>query len=238
MNKDDQILLLRKCSLWSDLSDTEYKELDVQENYKEVKKGEYVYFEAYNHNVIYFVKKGHIQLGKIDDSGKIIIKDVLKPGDFFGQYIFEKNSLDGEFAKAVKTDISLCSFTIEKFVQLLKKNPSLSVRYSKLVGLRMRKFENRFLNIIQKDTRERLLLFMRDILVELRGSRSLINDSIEVPNYLTQEEIAQLIGSSRQTVTTMLSQLKEEAILEYSPKSLKYFNVSKNFIPISTQDNV
>jgi len=231
MGADDQILLLRKCSLWSELSEEEYKELDVADNFKEVKKGDYVYFEAFNHNVIYFIKKGYIQLGKIDDSGAVITKDILKPGDFFGQFIFEKNSLDGEFARAVKSNISLCSFTVDKFVQLLHKNPRLSVRYSKLVGWRLRKFENRFLNIIQKDVRSRLLLFMRDLLFEQQGVKQVQNDSVEILNYLTQEEIAQLIGSSRQTVTTMLGQLKDEGILHYTPKKIQYLNISRNFTP-------
>jgi len=229
MKENDQELLLRKCSLWADLSEQEYKELDVQDNFKEVKKGEYVYFEAYNHNVIYFIKKGHILLGKIDDDGNIITKDVLKPGDFFGQFILEKNSLDGEFAQAIKTDISLCSFTIEKFIQLLKKNPTLSVKFSKLVGLRMRKFENRFLNIIQKNTRERLILFMKDLLAEQHGNRPVFGDTIVISNYLTQDEIAKLIGSSRQNVTTLFSQLKDDGILEYAGKTIKYHQVSKYF---------
>ena len=229
INENDKELLLRKCSLWADLSEEEYKALDVQDNYKEVRKGEYVYFEAYNHNVIYFIKKGHILLGKIDDDGTVITKDVLKPGDFFGQFILEKNSLDGEFAQAIKSDISLCSFTIEKFIQLLKKNPTLSVKFSKLVGLRMRKFENRFLNIIQKNTRERLLLFMHDLLAEQRGNRPVLGDTIVISNYLTQDEIARLIGSSRQNVTTLFSQLKEEGILDYEGKTVKYHQVSKFF---------
>jgi CRP/FNR family transcriptional regulator, cyclic AMP receptor protein len=229
MNENDQELLLRKCSLWADLSEQEYKELDVQDNFKEVHKGDYVYFEAYNHNVIYFIKKGHILLGKIDDNGNVITKDVLKPGDFFGQFILEKDSLDGEFAQAIKSDISLCSFTIEKFIQLLKKNPSLSVKFSKLVGLRMRKFENRFLNIVQKNTKERLLLFMKDLLAEQRGNRPILGDTILIPNYLTQEEIARLIGSSRQNVTTLFSQLKDDGILEYAGKKIKYHQVSKYF---------
>ncbi|MGC4034929.1 MAG: Crp/Fnr family transcriptional regulator [Chitinophagaceae bacterium] len=229
MQEEEQALLLRKCSLWADLSEQEYKELDVQDNFKEVKKGQYVYFEAFNHNIIYFIKKGHILLGKIDDSGNVITKDILKPGDFFGQFIFEKNSLDGEFAQAIKSDISLCSFTSEKFIQLLKKNPSLSIKFSKLVGLRMRKFENRFINIIQKDARERLLLFMKELLNEQRGIRPVLGDSIVIPNYLTQDEIARLIGSSRQTVTTLLSDLKDEGIVDYSGKQIRYHQLSKYF---------
>lgn len=229
MGENDQVILLRKCSLWSELSDEEYKALDVADNYKEVKKGGYVYFEAFNHNVIYFIKKGNILLGKIDDSGLVITKDILKPGDFFGQFILEKGSLDGEFAQAIKSDISLCSFTTENFIQLLKNNPVLSLKYTKLVGWRLRKFENRLINIIQKDTRERLLLFMNELLYDAPGKRPVQQDTMEIPNYLTHEEIARLIGSSRQTVTTLLNELKEEGILEHSRNTIRFLHVSKNF---------
>ena len=229
MSANDQVVLLRKCSLWSELSDEEYKELDVADNYKEVKKGEYVYFEAFNHNVIYFIKKGYILLGQIDDSGLVVTKDILQPGDFFGQFILEKNSLGGEFAQAIKSDISLCSFTTENFVRLLKNNPALSLKYTKLVGWRLRKFENRLINIIQNDTKSRLLLFMKDLLYNTLGDKPAAANNAEIPNYLTQDEISRLIGSSRQTVTTLLTELKEEGLLEYSRKSIKYMNISKNF---------
>jgi CRP/FNR family transcriptional regulator, cyclic AMP receptor protein len=229
MSENDQVLLLRRCSLWSELSEEEYTALDVADNYKEVKKNEYVYFEAFNHNVIYFIKKGNILLGKIDDSGLVITKDILKPGDFFGQFILEKGSLDGEFAQAIKSDISLCSFTTENFVRLLKNNPALSLKFTKLVGWRLRKFENRLINIIQKDTRARLLLFMKDLLYDKLGSQPVLQDDMNIPNYLTHEEIARLIGSSRQTVTTLLNELKEEGILEHSRNTIKFLQVSKNF---------
>lgn len=230
MSIDDQFILIRKCSLWSDLSEAEYKELDVQDNFKEVRKGEYIYFEAYNHNTIYFIKKGNILLGKIDDSGLVITKEILKPGDFFGQFILEKNSLDGEFAQAIKSDVSLCSFNIETFAELLKKNPTLSIKYTKLVGLRLKRFENRFLNIIHKDVRTRLLLFMRDLLNEYHSGRPFANVGTEVPNLLTHEEIAQLIGTSRQTVSMFMSKFKEEGVLEYSRKKIKFLNLSENSV--------
>jgi CRP/FNR family cyclic AMP-dependent transcriptional regulator len=229
MGENDQVILLRKCSLWSELSDEEYKTLDVADNYKEVKKGGYVYFEAFNHNVIYFIKKGNILLGKIDDSGTVITKDILKPGDFFGQFILEKGSLGGEFAQAIKSDISLCSFTTENFIRLLKNNPVLSLKYTKLVGWRLRKFENRLINIIRKDARERLLLFMKELLYDTPGSTPVQQETMEIPNYLTHEEIARLIGSSRQTVTTLLNELKDEGILEHSRHTIRFMHISKNF---------
>lgn len=232
MAADDQALLLRRCNLWADLTEEEYNELDVLDNYKEVRKGDYVYFEAFHHNTIYFIKKGHILLGKIDDSGAVITKDILKPGDFFGQFILEKNNLDGEFAQAIKSDISLCSFTTENFIRLLQNNPKISIRYTKLVGLKLRKFQNRLINIIQKDVRERLLLFLRELLSENMHKAVIAHDRAVVPNYLTHDEIAQLIGSSRQTVTTLLNELKDEGLFIYSRKEMVFQQVAKYFSAI------
>ncbi len=229
MKANDQSLLLRKFNLWSDLSDEEYEKLDVADNFREVKQGEYIYFEAYHHNYIYFVKKGHILLGKIDDSGSVITKDILREGDFLGQVTLEKDNLDGEFAQAIKSNVCLCSFTIEKFTTLLKENPSISIKYSKLVGLRLRKFENRLINIVQKDARTRLLLFLGELLNERIRQAPVYGDTARIPSYLTHEEIARLIGASRQTVTTIFNELKEEGVLEYSRKEIKFLSYKKHF---------
>ena len=58
MISQDQSIILKKFPLFSDLSDEEYHELNVSDNYKEAKKGEYIYFEAYEHKNIYFLKTG------------------------------------------------------------------------------------------------------------------------------------------------------------------------------------
>lgn len=225
-----EYLLVRKCSLWADLSEAEYKDLDVKDNFKEYRKGEYIYFEAFNHNTIYFVKEGYVLLGKIDNSGRVMTKEIIKPGDFFGQYILEKNNLEGEFARAIKSPVSLCSFTLETFTQLLTKNPSLSVKYSKLIGLRLKRFENRFLNIVNRNTEARLLLFFRDMLSSQEWQNALEANAIEIPNYLTHDEIAQLVGSSRQSITVKINELEAKGVLLYSRKSIKLLNIRENAV--------
>jgi CRP/FNR family transcriptional regulator len=229
MNPNNQIFLLRNCQLWTNLTDDEYEKLEVHQNYKTVIKGEYIYFEAYHHNYIYFLKKGRILLGKIDESGEIITKDILTEGDFFGQFTLERDNLNGEFARAIKSDVTLCSFTIEKFLSLLKENPTLSLKYSKLIGLQVRKFENRLINIVQNDARTRLLLFLGELVNQRFNGAPIPDVMTRIPNYLTHEEIAGLIGTSRQTVTTILNQFKEEKILEYSKNEMRFLNYKRDF---------
>jgi len=228
MNTHDQSIILKKYPLFSDLSDEEYLELDVADNYKEVKKGEFVYFEAYQHQNIYFLKTGNIRLGHLDPDGNRIVKDVLAPGDFFGQISLNKENLNGEFAQAVKNDVSLCSFTLDSFNQLLTNKPQLAVRYSKISGFRIRRFENRLENILRNDIKTRLNLFLKQLLRDAKDSVRYIDNQVRIPNYLTHEEIAQLIGTSRQTVTTLLSQLETENICRYSRKELLFFNIGQH----------
>ena len=222
-------ILLRKFDLWSALTDEEYKELHVLDNFKEFREGEFVYFEAFNHNQIYFIKNGYIRTGFLDANGNRVVKDILKPGDFFGQISLERDNLNGEFAQTIKSSVSLCSFTVENFIALLNKKPQLAIKYSKLTGLRMKRFENRLINILQKDAKTRLVLFLEQLLKESKNRKQVSETEARIPNYLTHDEIGQLIGTSRQTVTTLLNELREAGILICSRKELCFLGPKKNF---------
>src|SRR6185369_15027659 len=154
---EDKMLLIRNYDLWANLTDDEYDELNVAHNFIEAPKGEYVYFEAYNHNKLYFIKEGYIRIGYIDDEGNEIIKEIIQEGEIFGHLTLEKNNLHGEFAQAYKSDVSLCAFTIDDFRKLLLKRPELTLKYSKQVGAKLRHVENRLVNLLNKDVKTRLI---------------------------------------------------------------------------------
>jgi CRP/FNR family cyclic AMP-dependent transcriptional regulator len=229
MENEGRDLLLRKFDLWSALSEEEYKELQVLDNTKEFNRDEFIYFEAFHHNQIYFIKKGYIRIGHLDENGNRIVHDILQPGDFFGQLSLDRNDLNGEFAQCIKSGVSLCSFTVDHFYQLLHKKPQLAIRYSKLAGLRMKRFENRILNILQKDVRTRLILFLGQLLRESKLRKQPSENTVSIPNYLTHEEIAQLIGTSRQTVTTQLNLMKESGIFLYGRKEMHFTDIKSKF---------
>jgi CRP/FNR family cyclic AMP-dependent transcriptional regulator len=214
---------VKKPPLFSDLTDEEYFQLDGF-NHREVSHGEYIYFEAYKHPNIYFIKTGLIRLGYLDIMGNKIVKDILRPGDFFGQVSLHKENLNGEFAQAIKPGVTLCTFTLESFNSMLACSPKLALKYSRISGFRIRRFENRLENILRNDVKTRLKMFLEQLLGEVFESARWLEREVRIPNYLTHEEIAQLIGTSRQTVTTLLSILKQENICSFSRKELCFFN--------------
>ncbi|HTQ28660.1 MAG TPA: Crp/Fnr family transcriptional regulator [Puia sp.] len=221
MEESDKMLLVRNYNLWSQVNEEEYKALNVVDNYKEARQGQFIYFEAFHYNMVHFIKQGYIRLGYLDEQGNQVTKEILKKGDIFGQIILEKNDLHGEFAQAIKSDVSFCSFTVDNFNNLLRKRPDMAIRYSKLVGLRLKRFENRLINILQNDVKTRLVNFFAQMLHDQPGGDNLPASSMRIPNVLTHEEIANLIGASRQSVTTLMNELKEEGILDYNRKEIR-----------------
>lgn len=211
MATDQKFLLIRNYDLFAHITDEEYEELNLDHHFIEAAKGEYIYFDSAYHNKLYFLKGGTIKIGYVDDEGKEVIKEIIRQGEVFGQFTLERNNLNGEFAQAYKADVSLCAFNIEDFEKLLKTKPNIGFHFTKQVGQKLRKLENRLLNLLNKDIKTRLIHFL--IMLAQEHGVNKIDDAQTVQNFLTHDDIAQLIGSSRQTVTTMLNELEAAGLV-------------------------
>jgi len=220
----DRMLIIRRNDFLAQLTAEDYESLNLTHNFIIADKHAYIYFDAQYHNKLYFVKEGYVKIGNVDNDGNEIIKEILKPGDVFGQFTLERENMQGEFALAYKTDVSICAFTIADFEKLLYSKPQLAVQFSKKIGQKLRHVENRLINLLQKDVRSRLIYFFWSMLNEKDLSDS---NSCVLANYLTHEDIARLIGTSRQTVTTLISQFEEEGLLSVDRKSIRIQDLKK-----------
>jgi CRP/FNR family transcriptional regulator len=218
---NEHLLIIRRNDFLAQLSPADYDSLNIVHNIVVAERNAYLYFDAQSHNKLYFVKEGYVRIGYVDDDGVEFVKDILQPGDVFGQITLERGGLNGEFAQAHRKEAVLCAFTVDDFQALLCVRPELAVIFSKKVGEKLRRVENRLLNLLQRDVRTRLLYFLWTLLPKVPGT----NEAVEIPNYLTHEDIARLIGTSRQTVTTLFNQLAEEGLIRIDRKSIAISSV-------------
>jgi CRP/FNR family cyclic AMP-dependent transcriptional regulator len=225
MLDDRQLLLIRNYDLWSNLSDEEYDELNVMHNFIEAKKDDYIYFDSHFHNKLYFIKDGYIKIGYVDDDGEEIVKEIIQKGEIFGQFALEKNNLNGEFARAHKTKVSLCAFNVDDFEKLLKKKPQLAITYSKQVGQKLRNVEYRLVHMLNKDVRSRLISFFYQL--AMQNEYDGVAHTFQMQNFLSHDDIARLIGSARQTVTSFLAELEKENLVVTDRKKIFIPDVKK-----------
>lgn len=203
---------LRDHQLFAHLNSEELRQVCVITNFKTAHKNEIIYFAHEEQNRVYFLKKGIIKIVELGSDGNETVKEVLQKGDLFGQITLDNSEVD-EYAVALSDYVTVCSFKIEDFEKVIQQNPTLAIKFTKLVGLRFRRLENRYANLMFKDVRTRLLLFLEEW-AKKEGTTT--EDGITLKNYLTHQDIAGLICSTRQTVSQLFSDFKHHGLIDYN----------------------
>lgn len=215
---------LRDHKLFWTLSMSQIKQLCIITGFKKARKGDVIYFSSGDVPRIFLLKKGNIKIVSIDENGNETIKDIIQKGDMFGELTLETDKNVNEYAKALTDEVSICSFLMSDFEDLLLRNPNLALSYTKFVGLKMRRLKNNYSNLVSKDAKTRLLTFLRDW-AEREGKKE--GDKIIIENYLTQTDIAQIICTSRQTTTLLLNELEEKRLISYDRKEIIIPDITK-----------
>lgn len=214
---------LRDHKLFWTLNGSQLKQLCIITGFKKAKKGEIIYFSSSELPRVFLLKKGNIKIVSVDEDGNETIKDIIQKGDLFGELELDSDKNSNEYAKALTDEIIICSFLLSDFENLLLGHPSLALSYTKFVGLKMKRIKNNYANLISKDAKTRLLTFLKEW-AERDGKT--IDNRIVIENYLTQNDIAQIICTSRQTATQLLNELEEKGILYYSRKEIIIEDIS------------
>lgn len=215
---------LRDHKLFWTLSMSQIKQLCIITGFKQANKGEVIYFSASDVPRIFLLKKGNIKIVSIDEEGNETIKEILQKGDLFGELSLETDETTNEYAKVLTDEVSICSFLLSDFEDLLVRNPTLALSYTKFVGLKMKRFKNSYSNLVSKDAKTRLYSFLKDW-AEREGIQE--GKKYTLQNYLTQTDIAQIICTSRQTATLLLNEMQQEELITYDRKSISILNIDQ-----------
>ncbi|RYJ50759.1 Crp/Fnr family transcriptional regulator [Flavobacterium petrolei] len=224
MYEDLKYWYLRDHKLFRTLSFGQIKQLCIITGFKKAQKGEIIYFSSSDLPRIFLLKKGNIKIVAIDEDGNETIKDIIQKGDLFGELTLEADGQSNEYAKVLSDDVAICSFLMSDFEDLLLRNPSLALSYTKFVGLKMKRIKNSYANLISKDAKTRLFQFLKDW-AEKEGVRT--ENTVVIENYLTQNDMAQIICTSRQTATQLLNEMETNGTIVYSRKEIIITDIRK-----------
>ncbi|MCG9899566.1 MAG: Crp/Fnr family transcriptional regulator [Hydrotalea sp.] len=207
---------LHEHRLFRNLSFSEIDALCILKKFKRSKKNEFVDLPFSDKERIYFIKKGIIKLISVDDNGEEQLIDILQKGDIFGDLNLERQSSDRELLKVVSDEAIICTFYREKLEEVMVKKPEFALNYIKFVGFNFKKLENNYKNILFKDAKTRLLLLIKRLIEKEQP----LGNAYNIPKYLTQKDLAQLICTTRQTIITLIKDLESDGILEMSHKEI------------------
>ncbi|WP_258103763.1 Crp/Fnr family transcriptional regulator [Marinoscillum sp. MHG1-6] len=188
------------------------------------KKDEHIYFQDAASDTIYMVANGRVKIGSNVDGDKEIVNAILTKGEIFGEMALTGEGKRSDFAQAMDNDTRVCPMTIEDLQGLMKDNKELSFKLFKIIGLRFTRMKRRIEALVFKDARTRIVEFLRDTAIE-KGQK--VGFEMMIKNHLTHKDIASLTGTSRQTVTTIMNELREENIINFDRRRILIRDMEK-----------
>ncbi len=196
-------------SLFMSLSEREQQAMASMMEADRVKKKGLVYIAGDKSDKVYVLKEGRIKITRLSSDGRELTVDLLEPGDIFGELSIAGEQERETSAEALE-DSMICAVGRKEFEALVGSNPGFSLAITRLIGFRLRRVELRLEDLIFRDVCSRLKGLLADMAVKY-GQKSVGGTRIRVK--LTHQEIANLIGSSRETVTLEVNNLKKEGLL-------------------------
>lgn len=192
---------------------------------KTKEKGTHIYFPNEPSQVIFFLKSGRVKIGSYSNDGKEIIKAIMHPGDMFGEMGLVGEETRNDFAIAMDNDVRVCTMNVQEVLEMMRSNSELSLRITATIGNRLAKIERKFESLIFKDARSRIVDLVKEMAKD-RG-RVLAGGEVLLEHSLTHQDIANLTATSRQTVTTVLNELKEAEVINFDRKSILIHEMEK-----------
>lgn len=218
MNISSKITFLEQFPIFDVLTNEELQQLAEMVEHKKRPKYAYIYSRDDASEYIYFLVKGTIKIVTHSNDEKEVIKSVLHPLSMFGELCIVGQETRTDYAKAMNQEVQYFSLKIEDLRKIMRNNYRLSNKILFMMGERLHRVESRLESLIFKDARTRIIDFIKES-AEKRGRRIGIDETL-VKHSLTQQDIANITGTSRQTVTSVLNDLKKSNLIHFTRRSI------------------
>jgi CRP/FNR family transcriptional regulator, cyclic AMP receptor protein len=211
---DAKAFYLKTFQLANHLTESQLTELGQAFTQREARKGQSIYKHGPNKHVFILIS-GKVKIVESYEQGEETLKDLIMPGDLFGNVTLQHDSHQTELAEIASERAIYLSIGSDLLMQHLKHSPLFMFDYMAKIGNRFKSLENRYMFMMSKDVKARLLYCFKEW---ARKEGKTQDGKVIVKNSLTHHDLANLISTSRQTVTVILNEWKEAGVLHYNRK--------------------
>ena len=221
MPQEDEVV--RRAPLFTALDDAAAASLRASMDTVKIAKGSILFKEGDDGEHLYVIIEGKLKLGTSSGDGRENLLSILGPGEMFGELsLFDPGSRTST-ATAV-TDAKLHSLSHEKVIPWLKQNPEVSLQLLARLAQRLRRTNEAVGDLVFSDVPGRVAKALIDL-----GDRfgKTTAEGLLVNHDLTQEELAQLVGASRETVNKALADFAGRGWLKLDGRSVLITDVER-----------
>ncbi|MCX6023739.1 MAG: Crp/Fnr family transcriptional regulator [Chloroflexi bacterium] len=201
--------LLRRIPLFDALSEEALQELGSRVRRRRFRNGDVIFHKDDPGSTLYLLESGQVKVYVPTEDGKDIILAMLMPGQFFGELSLLDNKPRSATAAATEETVTLILERDDLFA-FLRENPDIALRLLEVIAARLRQTDSLLEDIAFLDIDGRLAKRLLD-LSKTFGQASETGTTIELR--LTQEELAAMIGATRESVAKRLGYYRRRGFI-------------------------
>lgn len=206
---------LKQLNLFKSLSQKELENLGGHLISKEYGKRQ-VILEPVDKDKIFILKSGKVEIYEITPDGKKIIVDVLAPGNVFGDLGLDE--MNETFVEAT-TDSFVCMMSKNDFFQMVSQNPQIAYPLIRELFAKTVEAKKQVASLASNN----ILTKIKDLLYRLsKRYGEKLNNRVVITTKFTHEQLAQMLGISRPTMTELLNRLEQEGVIKREGKIISF----------------
>ncbi|WP_164669486.1 Crp/Fnr family transcriptional regulator [Virgibacillus doumboii] len=202
---------LQKVPLFKDLTDFEMEPIIELAKHRLYRHGTHIFMQGDPLTNVYFIQQGKVKIYKTDFHGKEQIVNILQPGDMFPHQGFFRQD-DCPAHAEVLEDAILIYIPIKSFENFLITHPEICVKLFRVLGDRIMDLQNRLEEKILHNTYEQIIMLLLRLSKDY--GKETADKMIKITTHFTNRDLANMIGSSRETVSRTLTQLKKQNLMK------------------------
>ena len=215
--------VLRRAPLFASLDDQAFAALTEELTEVELSRGSTLFHEGDPGDQLYFIVSGKIKLGRTAPDGRESLVAIMGPGELFGEMALFDPSPRSTSATAV-SETRLAGLKHENLKKVIERSPDVSAQLLQALARRLRRTNESLADLVFSDVPGRVAKALLD-LADRFGRPA--TDGILVAHELTQEELAQLVGASRETVNKALAEFVQRGWIRLEARAVVLLDLER-----------
>ena len=204
---------LRQVEVFQDLTERQIYEVERSTRMSTVGAARIIFQPDDKPEALYLLKTGSVQIYRISPDGKRFIISNIEPGMFFGEMALLGQSVYDSFAETVE-DSTLCVMSRRDVEYLMGRYPIVGVRIMQTLADRLSEAETQLEDLALKSLTSRLATLILRLTSEANARVT----------GLTHNDLAERVGTSRETATQALNELKNSGLIAIGRKRIDVLN--------------
>lgn len=185
-----------------------------------------IFYEGNQPFGLYCIKSGKVKVYKTDTEGHQQIVRLVGAGDLLGYRCLISNEIYSATAETL-SDTEICFIDKQTFMDLIEQHPKTALNLLRSMAQDLRSAEDQHINLVHKNTSERLAeLFL--LFHKRYGKKE--GKKIVLDIQLTREEIAEMIGTTQESVIRLMSKFKQDGLIEVEGRKISLLDLPELLI--------